>query len=83
MVTPSKFGLSSLMNFQNAFSAKVLEAGCQHRLTRSGNGLTPVLVSTWCFSSLLLTDTGTVLVPVLLGEPVHQPNPYDAQETYV
>jgi hypothetical protein len=27
MVTPSKFGLSSLMNFQNAFSARVLEAG--------------------------------------------------------
>jgi hypothetical protein len=35
---------------------------------------TPVLVSTWCFSSLLLTDTGTVLVPVLLGESVRQLN---------
>jgi hypothetical protein len=26
MVTPSKFGFSSLMNFQNAFSARVFEA---------------------------------------------------------
>jgi len=31
MVTPSKFGFSSLMNFQNAFSARVLEAGDQQR----------------------------------------------------
>jgi hypothetical protein len=35
---------------------------------------TSVLVSTWCVSSLLLAYTGTVLVPVLLGESIRQLN---------
>lgn len=37
--------------------------------TRRARGRTPVLVSGWGVSVLLFTDFGTVLVPVLFGEP--------------
>lgn len=39
MVTPSKFGFSSLMNFQNAFSARVLEAGYQRLNIKKESGI--------------------------------------------
>jgi hypothetical protein len=35
-------------------------------------GRTSVLVSSWCFSALLLADLSTVLVPVFLGETIRQ-----------
>lgn len=51
MVTPSKLGFSSLMNFQNAFSAKVLDAN---------------LISD-CDSEIRQTYLGTCLPLGLLG----------------
>lgn len=73
MVAPSNEGFSSWMNFQNAFSAKVLDAETNMSVSsqtgeKRERPLTSVLVAVRSLSALFVADLSAVLVPVLLGE---------------